>query len=41
MSKSILEESKRLREQDKVNSVILLIHYDIEYYTFSSDSSSL
>ena len=37
MKESISEESKRLREQDKVNSVILLIHYGIECYSDSQD----
>ena len=37
MKDTILEESKRLREQDKVNAVILIIHYGIECYSDSQD----
>lgn len=37
MKDTILDESKRLREQDKVNSVILIIHYGIECYSDSQD----
>ena len=37
MKDSIIQESKILREQDKVNSVVLIIHYGIECYHDSQE----